>query len=50
MEKYDATSTTFGGGELPKSARMALQVEGKPVEFRNGQVWMLQNGKPVRIK
>lgn len=24
--------------------------EGEPVRFKNGQVWMLQNGKPVRVE
>lgn len=41
--------STFGGGELPKSARMNLK-EGQVTTFGNGQAWTLQNGKAVRVK
>lgn len=41
--------STFGGGDLPKSARMALK-EGQITTFGNGQAWTLQGGKPVRVK
>ena len=27
-----------------------LDPSGKPVEFTNGQIWVLQNGKPKRVK
>ena len=33
----------------PLSAFENIQ-EGKPVRFKNGQVWAVQNGKPVRMK
>lgn len=37
---------------LPEAARTAIQglSEGETIEFRNGQVWSLQNGKPQRVK
>jgi hypothetical protein len=41
--------STFGGGELPKGARMNLQ-EGKVTTFKNGQSWTLRGGQPVRVK
>ena len=41
--------SAFGGGDLPKSARMALK-EGQVTTFGNGQAWTLKDGKPVRVK
>lgn len=38
-----------GGGTLPPAAAAALQ-EGKLTQFRNGQVWTLKNGQPVRVQ
>ena len=34
---------------LPEAARSHLK-EGETTEFRNGQVWTLENGKPKRVK
>lgn len=33
----------------PQRALQSLK-EGQPTQFRNGQVWTLQNGKPVRLR
>lgn len=41
--------SAFGGGELPKAAKMNLQ-EGKVTTFKNGQSWTLRGGQPVRVK
>lgn len=35
--------------EIPKAAADALR-EGVETEFGNGQVWTLQNGKPVKVR
>lgn len=35
--------------DLPKQARAQLK-EGEKTEFENGQVWILRQGQPVRIK
>lgn len=49
-----ATSVSPAGGAattLPPQALTALQAHpGQHVTFGNGQVWTLQNGKPVRVQ
>ncbi|MGO8847246.1 MAG: hypothetical protein ACLQFI_18310 [Methylocella sp.] len=49
-----ATSVSPAGGAattLPTQALTALQAHpGQHVTFGNGQVWTLQNGKPVRVQ
>lgn len=41
--------TEMGGGKLPDSAKQYLK-EGQETEFKNGQVWTLKGGNPVRVK
>jgi len=36
-------------GPLPPEAVSMLR-EGKNTRFKNGQVWTLQNGQPVRVE
>ena len=42
--------TTSGASIHPPPEALAKLKEGVPTTFNNGQVWMLQNGKPVKVK
>lgn len=39
-----------GGDASPDAPPIELLQEGKNTSFKNGQVWTLQNGAPVRVK
>lgn len=46
---YLSKAGAGGGGSIPAAAQAKL-TEGAPTQFKNGQVWTLENGQPKRLK
>jgi hypothetical protein len=49
VPKEEPTEDTIKNESLP-AAGVAQLKPGKLTTFKNGQVWQLKNGKPVRVK